>query len=305
MVNSIFSFLNRSTHKKHASLTSWIDWCRTHSFSIRYHAVWSLSCPTQMIEKIAFDQKDTVDITHHWPGFGSFWGPCPADWIETMYHFPFPQRTAIQTFFNLLQEPLLHISHMIECRWNPALSRSQEQAQPWEPWIKGCIGTLGENLPSRWLIPHLRHLQSADIDAWSLQTFLTHLLGVRISLQTFQGIWQNIPKEIQTALGVTSTPLGKGVTLGSRVWMQQGGLKICLHLASLKMYQKLSQKEGVPRGLLMEALKAWAPLGTMIQIQWEVSLTPAEKPSVFLGEPTWLGHDKENRWIKQEAWITP
>lgn len=304
MFNTASFFLTLKKKIRRASLAQWVHWCDLSDITLDYQTVWSLSCPTEMIQWAAFDGQNTVTITHHWPGFGSFWGACPADWIERIYRFPLPQKTAIQSFFNRIQEPFLKLNQAIEAQWNPAFSK-KSQKSPWEPWVKGCIGSVGEEISSRSLVPHLRHLEMKEVDAWSLQAFLSHCLRIAVSLQTFQGLWQSIPESVQTTLGITERPLGRGLALGSRVWMQHGGLRVCLHVSSLQMYQQLSHEEGFFRSVLLQALKARVPLGTAIQIQWEVSLSWKEKPSACLGEPIWLGENKADRWIKQEEWMTP
>lgn len=133
--------------------------------------------------------------------------------------------------------------------------------------------------------------------AAALEQALSATFGVPFKVQQFIGSWLEVPDESRSSLlsrGETGTArhaLGRGLTLGSRVWDIQSRVRLIVGPLTLSQFQFFAN-ENPGRIRVMSMVRALA--GDLIEADLECTLAEQESPGIpldaqrRLGVDTWL-----------------
>lgn len=128
-----------------------------------------------------------------------------------------------------------------------------------------------------------------------LTQLLSELFGVPAQLNEFVATWIEIPKALQSRVGRAYATLGKGATIGPRVFSRQGRIEIRLGPMGIDAYKSFL-RDGNRLPALKRAVRDL--IGEQFDVDLRVVLATDDVPDprmgmVQLGRTTWLARARE------------
>ncbi len=128
--------------------------------------------------------------------------------------------------------------------------------------------------------------------AKNITQLLSAYFNVPIHVSQNIGIWHQVDKESQTAIGRTQFRLGEGLLLGDKIYDKQNKFRLIIGPVNLDTY-----KHFLRNGLYSKRLKAWMDFLAFSDFDWDYQLIllKQEVPSIHLnatnqiGQTAWLG----------------
>ena len=115
-------------------------------------------------------------------------------------------------------------------------------------------------------------------------------VGAPVEIEEFVGAWSEMPRRLQTRLGGAHAGLGRGATLGPRIFARQSRIEIRIGPLSLADY-----REFLPGGARLETLRTAVlhGIGEILDVDFRPLLRAAEIPAarisaVQVGRTAWL-----------------
>jgi type VI secretion system protein ImpH len=205
----------------------------------------------------------------------------------------------LRRFADIFHHRAITFFYVIWRQAQPAANRDRPQFDRFMDYLGALIGHNGltdqlggvkapERIPSqakRYFSGQLGRLAKTPE---GLAAILSEFFQINVAVNNFHPRWMNLSKEDQTQLTGASelTCLGRGATLGRRVYDAQHGIEIVLGPMDLASYEAM-----LPGGKPMASLKDW--LKAYLGAEWFVSsrhlLKASEVPQTRLGQQGRLG----------------
>jgi type VI secretion system protein ImpH len=124
---------------------------------------------------------------------------------------------------------------------------------------------------------------------------LTELFGVPVKLNEFIATWIEIPEALQSRIGRAYASLGRGATIGPRVFSRQGRIEIRIGPMALDNYKSFL-RDGHRLPAMKRAVRDL--LGEQFDVDLRVVLDRDEVPAprigaIQLGRTVWLARPRE------------
>jgi type VI secretion system protein ImpH len=135
----------------------------------------------------------------------------------------------------------------------------------------------------------VRHVRNAE----GLAALLSGYFRVPVRVEQYVGHWMALPERERTCIGVQNGRVGRGATLGRRVWDRQHKFRIWFGPLTLEQYERF-----LPGGSAIEKVLTWVRQYCSFEFEWDMRLVlketqvPRTRPGSYgkLGWTTWLGH---------------
>ncbi len=247
-------------------------------------------------------------------GLAGAMGPLPAVYTELVLERVWKKDTALRDFLDIFNHRLVSMLYRVRktCRIGFDFKSPQHSNVARYLFSLMGLGTAGlqdrMHVPDRALLFYTAHFARQGRSMVGLASLLSDHFGVKIRGEQFKGQWHQIAADQITMLGISGQNqiLGDSVTIGSRVWDQQG--KFELRVGPLSAEELL---------LFLPDGTAFAPLCELTrfyvgnELDFEIILlarkgdipTPslAGAMSPRLGWTSWLGireRDSENDTVR-------
>jgi len=206
--------------------------------------------------------------------------------------------TTFVDFVNILQHRIMALFYRAWADAHPAVQVERSVGGRVRSMLEslGGIGMPGTKSPADLVKLRQAGALAQQVDApEKLTQLLAELFGVPAKLNEFVATWIEIPKALQSRIGQAYASLGRGATVGRRVFSRQGRIEIRLGPMSFEAYRTFLRD-----GSHLPALKRVVRdlIGEQFDVDLRVVLTGSEVPppqigGIQLGRTAWLARPPE------------
>jgi type VI secretion system protein ImpH len=199
--------------------------------------------------------------------------------------------TTFVDFANLLQHRMIALYYRAWADQTPAVQEERASDGRMRTILAALAGADG---------PALRGEKLAQAASLGHQIFgperlaglLSAALGVPVEIEEFVGAWSEIPRRLQSRLGAAHAALGRGATVGPRVYSRQNRIEIRVGPLTLSDYEDF-----LPGGARLATLRQALlhGIGETLDVDFRPILRGADVPAARLGAVR----------IGRTAWIAP
>lgn len=221
-------------------------------------------------------------------------GPLPLHITEyaRMREYNARDRT-FAAFADMFHHRLISLFYRAWASAEPAASFDRPDDDPFAETISALAGLMGEAFRDRDAMPDLAKLRfagrlsSSARNEEGLLAMISAFFRVPVEIESFVGTWLELEPEDRWQLGRPgSGGLGRGTSLGGRVWSRQAKFRIRLGPLPFEDYRRL-----LPGGVSLYRLAAIVRNYLGDELEWDVNLVLAagEAPRMELGKGAELG----------------
>lgn len=210
--------------------------------------------------------------------------------------------TTFVDFVNILQHRLMSLYYRAWADAHPAVQVERRVGGRVRSMLESLagIGLPGTKNPENSALDMVKLRQAASLaqvvdGPERLTQFLAEAFNVPVQLKEFIATWIDIPKALQSQIGRAYASLGRGITIGPRIFSRQGRIEIRIGPVNLETYKGfLRDGERLPS--LKRAVRDL--IGEQYDVDLRVVLArdhvpPPKLGSVQLGRTTWLAPPEE------------
>ncbi|MDT8343075.1 MAG: type VI secretion system baseplate subunit TssG [Thermohalobaculum sp.] len=208
----------------------------------------------------------------------------------------------IVAFADLFHHRMASLLYRAWAAGEPAPSFDRPDDDPFAAKVAAISGRMGRGMEDRDAMPDLAKLHFAALlaqgpkNADGLLAIVSAFFRAPASIESFVGTWLHLEPHDRWKLG--GAPLGRGTSLGARVWSRQSKFRIRLGPLDLETYRRV-----LPGGQSLKRLAAIVRNYLGDSLEWEVNLVlkASEVPEARLGRQgslgwtTWLGQRPAGR----------
>ncbi len=203
---------------------------------VRFTSKVSLEFPAGDINQIESPdaEGDPAAMAVNIMGLAGALGPLPAAYTELILERVRKKDTALRDFLDIFNHRLLSMFYRVRKISRIGFDFNSPQNSNVARYLYSLmgLGTAGlqqrMHVPDRALLFYTAHFARQGRSMAGLESLLTDYFGVKIQGRQFKGQWHQIADDQITMLGVSgqNQTLGDTVTLGTRVWDQQGKFEV-------------------------------------------------------------------------------
>lgn len=239
-------------------------------------------------------QNGSVELTLNILGFAGAQGGLPLTYTETLVQEPAdgPKRAFLDIFYRRWMD----LYFQIEFTGNFVLFNQAPFQNPCLNFLKALFFNRFERFCPEdrrdLLLMHVLLLKKPCPSLEVFETVLKALMGVSLSVTPFCGAWKPIDAADQTFLG------GRMQGLGSRAWIQNAGVEICVSVTCPKRYT-LFLPDGSDFKRLQGLVRALLPstFSTKLRVRLNASFKTAFSFPNLLGRTSWIGAPQKNDFV--------
>jgi type VI secretion system protein ImpH len=197
-------------------------------------------------------------------------------------------------FLDVFHHRFLSLFYRSWAQAHPAVSMDRANADHFSAYVRSLAGYGTFGLLGRDSVPDMAKQRFAGWMARSVRTLegiegvLSSYFGMRVRVEQFVGHWMKLQVQDLTRLGVRlqANRLGRGATLGERVWDRQYKIRLVMGPMSRSQYEDL-----LPGGRAAPALRDWMLnfFGRRMAVQVQLVLRSRDVPHARLGQSGALG----------------
>lgn len=169
-------------------------------------------------------------------GIAGIQGPLPYPYTEMIIQRLRQEDSSLKDFLDIFNHRLISILHRIRKQYLISLNTQTPEKTDIATGLLSFLGLGQKALRDRLAVPDRSLLDYAGLywsrphSAGGLEAIIKSYFKVPIRIEKCVGKWRPLPKEQQTFIGSKGQwqKLGKGATLGTRVWDQQGHFRLYL-----------------------------------------------------------------------------
>ncbi|MCL5777303.1 type VI secretion system baseplate subunit TssG [Limibaculum sp. FT325] len=205
-------------------------------------------------------------------------------------------------FANLFHHRMTSLLYRAWAAGEPAPSFDRPDDDPFAAKVAAISGRMGRGMEDRDAMPDLAKLHFAALlgqgpkNAEGLLAIVSAFFAAPARIEGFVGTWLHLEPHDRWRLG--EAPLGRGTSLGARVWSRQSKFRIRLGPVGFDAYSRL-----LPGGQSLKRLAAIVRNYLGDTLEWEANLVlkADEVPRMRLGHQgrlgwtTWLGERAPGR----------
>lgn len=231
-------------------------------------------------------------------GLAGVTGPLPAPLAELVLERLREKDTGLRDFLDIFNHRLISLMYRTRKLHRVSLSSSTPEHGPMANYLYAFLGLGLSGLRNRMeigdraFLPYAGLLNQRPRSVVGAERIFSDYFQVPVKLEQFAGGWRQIHEDQWTTIGLKGKNqiLGQSVTLGTRIWDQQGRFWIIVGPLRFEQFQQF-----LPDG------KAYRPLRAMIrfyageefEFRIRLKLRAAEIPELKLGKAklgwtTWL-----------------
>jgi type VI secretion system protein ImpH len=201
---------------------------------VRFRASFDLGFPPSDIRELRTPAGgDTPEMTVAFFGVGGCGGPLPTSFTEEILGRLSRHDTATTAFLDIFHHRLVSLLYRIRQAHRLELTTEAPVRTPAARYLFSLFGLGMPSLASQLHAPAalLRYaglLAHRPRSAAGLATLLSDAFGVPVQVQQFAGAWTDIDTTELTHIGAhgCNNMLGRSATLGTRVWIQDAGIRL-------------------------------------------------------------------------------
>lgn len=236
--------------------------------------------------------KETVSDTEKWEmevGFGGLIGSqgvLPYFMTEVVQQELKEKNAALKDFLDIFNHR--HVSLLYRAWQKYQLPVNYEQSrlrQDKEPdlfsQVIASVAGLGTSemryrlpIPDDALLGLAGHLGRQQCSATGLAQMIRQFFGLNVSIEQFQGQWDELPEDVLTRLPCAEQPLGVNnrlgvdTIMGTHCFQAQNKFRVVIEPMDYETHMAMA-----PGGRKLEALKSFIQLGAGVEMDFEISAT--------------------------------
>jgi type VI secretion system protein ImpH len=233
-------------------------------------------------------------------GLSGVQGPLPRALTERMLGRR-SRAGAIHEFLDIFHHRLVALMYRVRRKQRIGLDGLAPERSAAAPMLASVAGLNGDRLQKRLAIPDRALLRYAALlsqrprSAIGLERMLSSYFGVHIRVRQFVGKWRSLEPDDLTRIGRSGQcqVLGENAVLGSRVWDQQGKMRLVVGPLDYARY-----RDFLPPGTALRRLRELTRLylGPVMEFDTQLVLRAPEVPTArlerkgppLLGWTSWL-----------------
>ena len=268
---------------------------------VRFRASYDLSFPPSEIRELAWAGPGKLpEMTVSFLGAGGIDGPLPTSFTDAILERLRRKDRATADFLDIFHHRLLSLFYRIHKKHRAALATTLPAQNPAARYLFSLQGlgtqAVAAQVPNASaLLRYTGLLATRRRSAAGLETIASDYFRVRVQVEQFVGEWLPLSGDQTTRLGRSgrNTALGTTTVLGTRVWLQDAGIRLKIGPLSAERFASFLPN-GEAHWALAELVRLYAGPDVRVRLQlvlerrdgWKVAST--RLGSAVLGCTSWL-----------------